>query len=205
MSTQPTTATNFLDLPGELRNDIYKQAVRSETNLKITSSGTILQSPHAFVSKQVRNEFLPLWEANDLSTVDEIRVRVKDCKFDPLIQILRTSATNLRPQLLIYMTLAAPRNECLEAIESWLRYCKTASRHRRRGEYYFDVECSPWDRGELFQIYRMLSARSRVWDLRLPDEAWFISRTLDDYVLVGQWRRGPLESTSVDEHGRTNA
>ena len=178
MSTQPTTATSFLDLPAELRNEIYKQTVRSEPNLKITSSGTILKSPLAFVSKQVRNEFLPIWEANGLSTVDEIRVRVEDCKFDPLIQILRKSATNVRPQLLIYMTLAAPRHECLEAIESWLHYCNAASKYRRRGEYYFDVDRSPWNRQDVLQFYRMLQARSGVFDLRFPDEAFFISRAL---------------------------
>ena len=178
MSTRPTTTTSFFDLPGELRNEVYKQAVRSETNLKITSSGTVLQPPLAFLSKRIRNEFLPIWKANDLSTVNEIRARVEDCKYDPLIQILRTSATNVRPQLLICMTLAAPRRECLEAIESWLRYCNSSSKHRRRGEYYFNVDRSPWNREDVLQFYRMLQARSRVFDLRFPDEAFFISRAL---------------------------
>ena len=134
-----------------------------------------------------RNEFMAMWQRNDYVTVDEIRVRVKDCRFDPLIHALRTCGQGVRPPLLIYMALSAPRNQCLDAIESWLRYCNTVNKHRRRAEYYFDVERSPWHRGDLFQFKRMLAARSKVWDLRLPDEAWFISRTMDDYVLAGAW------------------
>ena len=187
MSNQPTASLNLIELPGGLRNEIYKQVVRSETNLKVTSNGTVILPPLAFVSKQVRNEFMAMWQRNYYVTVDEIRVRVKDCRFDPLIHALRTCCQGVRPPLLIYMALSAPRNQCLDAIESWLRYCNTVSKHRRRAEYYFDVERSPWHRGDMLQFKRMLAARSKVWDIRLPDEAWFISRTMDDYVLTGAW------------------
>ena len=74
--------TSFLDLPAELRIEIYKLALREVTIHILPLNAVDRHSPHALVktSKQVRSEALPL-----MHMVCPIQVNITDFNFDGLL------------------------------------------------------------------------------------------------------------------------
>lgn len=83
----------FLDLPGELRNEIYYAVYDNDHTVHIASDGAIRLPALAHVSSQVRREALSIFE-DMITRPDTIKATIRDLDFSQL-----TSFLQARPDL----------------------------------------------------------------------------------------------------------
>nr|POF17032.1 hypothetical protein CFP56_57848 [Quercus suber] len=116
--------TCFLDLPAELRIEVYRRALESvQIHILPESSGTP-SCPHALIrtSRQVRMEVLPI-----MHSMCEIRVSITDFNFEPLLtwlaripphqefNLARNNSLSIR-----LCTSSKPRNIYGDSLRKWL-------------------------------------------------------------------------------------
>jgi len=74
---------SILDLPGELRNEIYYAVYNTDRAITMTSDGNLVMPALAHVSQQVRRETLSIFE-DVASSPHAIRATIKDADFNHL-------------------------------------------------------------------------------------------------------------------------
>jgi len=111
--------SRILDLPPELRNNIYEYVAHSPTEARIRNR-RFVQHPLACTSRQLQLEFGPVFQeaATHAETVTAV---VTDFDFNALGPWL----TNFEQQraLSITLTLAAPHIEDMAQLDHWMQLC----------------------------------------------------------------------------------
>lgn len=87
---------SFLDLPGELRNEIYYAVYNIDRTVHIASDGAIRVPALTHVSRQVRQEALSIFE-EIISSPDTVKTTVRDLDFSYLTAFLRARPSFLAP------------------------------------------------------------------------------------------------------------
>lgn len=121
---------SFLDLPGELRNEIYYAVYDHDRAVTLTSNGNIKLPNLAHVSTQIRREALSIFE-EIASCPHAIKATIADLDFSHLTAFVQLAATAHRQQFLdLTMRFDKPelqRDEAIQRLEAFLRHEFTAA------------------------------------------------------------------------------
>jgi hypothetical protein len=127
----------------------------------------------ALVSKQVRDEFLPIWATSTLA-VDRIDAGVLDFNFKHLIGVmkrtLRNPSRSLRP--VVKLSFTSPNTECVQDLTPWLDYCRTVPRHpfRSCAVYKVRMDRKVWRSSAWLRLRSSVSDHPTMCGRELPIE-----------------------------------
>lgn len=140
------TMTNFLDLPAELRNEIYKHFAASEGILYIGPKPDKHWSQHPFISpsaliatnKQVLKEFTPvLFDYGCLPTT-MLATRVEDFNFDHLYHFINNcTADQLTHGIHVELQISKADKRVESRLHTWLN----SMRGRRNPVVHYKFTC----------------------------------------------------------------
>ncbi|KAK0249668.1 hypothetical protein LTR91_010638 [Friedmanniomyces endolithicus] len=130
------SSSPFLDLPAELRNNVYEYAALADQpfclkpRLKVQQARHLTStSPLILASHEVAEEYYSVLATILMTTNATILARVTDFKFRHLIrfitnQMLTTPDMRVAKRLIVELILTSPNQIEPEKYSDWLAYCK---------------------------------------------------------------------------------
>jgi len=127
--TTMTTTSPLLALPTELRNNIYEYVVHSNPVIDVSVKGHVLQPPLAGICKQIRGEFLGIFNEVLPGRAEAVDIVVQNYDLSGVHNILDVldaiAPERAQPPMLnVELTFKLPAAFSPDkGLNKWLRYC----------------------------------------------------------------------------------
>lgn len=123
-TTTTTTTLRLFDLPPELRNMIYEFVASDTTKIAVSAEGKVKEPPIAVVSKQVRLEFMPIYEACAFVDVELILADVTDYDLEPLIEVIEHRLSDIERRLHVTVEILKTQAETRGCLSPWITFAE---------------------------------------------------------------------------------
>ena len=128
------TSPHLLTLPAEFRNQIYNHHAHALQNtpfhtVKLTANGLIVDPALADTCKQLRSEFLPIFQHHIITSAAPtlVQAEITNYNFAPLTTYFTTfpQPPDGKLKLEIRLTFTGPKLTSSEGLWTWLKYRET--------------------------------------------------------------------------------
>lgn len=142
------SSSPFLNLPGELRNEVYEYVSAADLHMNISSSGDVRGQPLAGTCKQIRSEFLSLYADEVQKRATDVNAVVRNLDFTRLQKQLDRiiGAVSREEKLVLNLTLMfgeePDADEEMTGFSEWLKWCASDAARKIRIGTCEVAECS---------------------------------------------------------------